>query len=93
MMDLMHTTVETPCLLARFVRRRYSVDSLTTLGFMRTVGTVIRSRFIWIQTLLLVLVALGIFVVGTRYSRIFYELNLTSLNAVRPLDGRKEGQG
>ena len=42
----------------------YSTDAVTTLAFLRTTGTVLASRFIWIQTAGLAAICILVFIVG-----------------------------
>ena len=56
----------------------YSADALTTFGFFKTDGTVCRTKFLWIQTIILLSITAGVGIVG--YQTDFVMKNdLTSL--------------
>ena len=42
----------------------YSTDAVTTLACFRLSGTVLASRFVWVQSVLLLLLSLGILLIG-----------------------------
>ena len=56
----------------------YSADALTTFGWCRTNGTVCRTKFLWIQTLLLLCTTAGIGYVGS-LTKAFDDVHITSL--------------
>ena len=56
----------------------YSVDSLIAFGFFSTKGTFLRTRFLWVQTLLVFIISSIVFVVGYE-TQAFDNLSTASL--------------
>jgi hypothetical protein len=59
----------------------YSTDAVTTLACFRLSGTVLASRFIWIQSILLAILSLCIFAIGVS-TEIFFHVSMSKFTSM-----------